>query len=77
MEFLEIGDDVRTSLRVVEPEKHFCTGNESAGVGVWTDLLTAVEGSTKCWDIAYTPSSKGGSWGSYFYFGGPGGKVCN
>jgi len=51
--------------------------DENGGVGVWTGLSTAVEGSTKCWDIAYTPSSKGGSWGSYFYFGGPGGKVCN
>lgn len=51
--------------------------DESGGVGVWTDLSTVVEGSTRCWDIAYTPSSKGGSWGSYFYFGGPGGKVCN
>jgi hypothetical protein len=49
----------------------------SGGAGVWASLSTVVEGLKKCWDIAYTPSSKGGSWGSYFYFGGPGGKVCN
>jgi len=51
--------------------------DESGGVGVWTSLSTVVVGLKKCWDIAYTPSSKGGSWGSYFYFGGPGGKFCN
>jgi len=50
--------------------------DESGGVGVWTSLFTAVQGSRKCWDIAYTPSTSGRSWGSYFYFGGPGGSVC-
>jgi len=48
--------------------------DENGGFGDWTGLSTTVEGLTKCWDIAYT---KGGSWGSYFHFGGPGGKVCN
>ena len=26
-----------------------------------------------CYSIDLTPSSEGGDWGTYFYFGGPGG----
>jgi Neprosin len=47
----------------------------SGGSGVWTSL-TGVTESAKCYSIAVTPASSGGSWGSYFYFGGPGGYEC-
>jgi hypothetical protein len=36
--------------------------------------LTTDETNPNCYTIAYTPSSAGGSWGTYFYFGGPGGN---
>jgi hypothetical protein len=42
---------------------------------VWTSL-NPVETSPSCYTIAYTPAASGGSWGSYFYFGGPGGTNC-
>lgn len=35
--------------------------------------LNTDETNPSCYTIAYTPSSSGGSWGTYFYFGGPGG----
>lgn len=35
--------------------------------------LTTVETNPGCYTIDYTPASSGGSWGTYFYFGGPGG----
>lgn len=44
-----------------------------AGNGQWGNL-TPVEPSPNCYTLLYTPSSSGGSWGSYFYFGGPGGN---
>jgi hypothetical protein len=47
--------------------------DESGGTGVWSSLTTA-ETNPRCYTIAYTPASQGGSWGTYFYFGGPGGK---
>jgi hypothetical protein len=50
--------------------------DENGGVGIWTSLFPFVEGSKKCWDVALTPWQKGGNWGSYLYFGGPGGNVC-
>ena len=51
--------------------------DENGGVGIWASLYPIVEGIKKCWDIAYTPSERGGNWGSYFYFGGPGGQFCD
>lgn len=35
--------------------------------------LTPVRTNSGCYTIDYTPASSGGSWGTYFYFGGPGG----
>jgi len=29
-----------------------------------------------CYSIDLVPSSEGASWGTYFYFGGPGGNSC-
>jgi hypothetical protein len=40
----------------------------------WASLTTA-QPSPSCYTILFTPAS-GGSWGSYFYFGGPGGNSC-
>jgi len=47
--------------------------NENGGTGVWSSL-TPVATNPSCYKIKYTPSSKGGSWGTYFYYGGPGGN---
>jgi hypothetical protein len=48
---------------------------DTSGASVWTSLTT-YESNPSCYTIVYTPASQGGSWGSYFYFGGPGGTNC-
>jgi len=47
---------------------------DTSGTGV-SSSLTPVTQSSTCYSIDVTPSS-GGSWGSYIYFGGPGGYKC-
>jgi hypothetical protein len=47
--------------------------NVSGGAGVWSSL-TPAETNPACYTIAYTSSANGGSWGTYLYFGGPGGN---
>ncbi len=47
------------------------------GVGVWADLTTTVESLSTCYTINYVSSASGGSWGTYFFFGGPGATTCN
>jgi hypothetical protein len=49
--------------------------DENNGVGVWADLFE-IEPNPRCYTIDITPASRGGSWGTYFYFGGPGGDAC-
>jgi hypothetical protein len=39
----------------------------------WNAALTPTETNPNCYDIQYHDSSEGSSWGTYFYFGGPGG----
>jgi hypothetical protein len=46
----------------------------TSDASVWTSL-SPVETSHACYTIAYTPSTAGSSWGTYFYFGGPGNAV--
>ncbi len=46
--------------------------DEDNGTGVWASLTKLPTPS--CYSIEITPSSEGGSWGTYFYFGGPGGN---
>ena len=41
----------------------------------WASLRGAQE-SPKCYTVKVTPASSGSSWGTFFYFGGPGGKSC-
>jgi len=48
---------------------------KTPGTSKWTSL-TAVQNSPKCYTLKLTPSSSGGDWGTYFYFGGPGGTGC-
>ena len=48
--------------------------DEDDGAGVWADLNKA-ENSPRCYTIDLVSSSNGGDWGTYF-FGGPGGTVC-
>ena len=50
--------------------------DESGGTGVWANLASLHITRASCYDIKTTPASSGGTWGSYFYFGGPGGKDC-
>ena len=47
--------------------------NSNGGTGVWA-TLSPLQTNPTCYTIIITPSSQGGSWGTYFYFGGPGGK---
>lgn len=47
--------------------------DEDGGTGVWSSLTT-VQAHPNCYKIAYTPASSGGSWGTHFYYGGPGGN---
>jgi hypothetical protein len=47
----------------------------SSGAGI-NSSLTPVTESSKCYSANFTPASSGGSWGSYIYFGGPGGYEC-
>ncbi|EDR05125.1 uncharacterized protein LACBIDRAFT_303459 [Laccaria bicolor S238N-H82] len=56
---------------------YYTARDEPGGVGVWTNLQKLVIGSNKCWDINITQAAQGGSWGTYFFFGGPGGQTCN
>jgi hypothetical protein len=49
--------------------------NEDNGVGVWADLFE-IEPSPDCYTIDITPASDGGNWGTYFFYGGPGGDPC-
>ncbi len=50
--------------------------DEDDGTGVWTDLTTRDEALASCYSIALTPAASGGDWGTYFFFGGPGGSTC-
>jgi len=52
----------------------FYIGHNSTGgnVAIWSSL-NPVETNPACYTISYTGSASGGSWGTYFYFGGPGG----
>jgi hypothetical protein len=49
--------------------------DEDDGVGVWA-ILNKVENSPKCYTIDLVSAANGGNWGTYFFFGGPGGTVC-
>jgi hypothetical protein len=48
---------------------------DTSDASVWTSLTT-YESAPSCYTVDYTPASQGGSWGSYIYFGGPGGNTC-
>ena len=39
---------------------------------MWASLTK--QQTPPCYSLELTPSSEGGSWGTYFYFGGPGGN---
>lgn len=55
---------------------YYIPNNGSTTVGVWASLFKDVIGSNACWDINITESAQGGAWGTYFFFGGPGGQTC-
>jgi len=47
---------------------------DTGSVSNWSSLSPIVT-NPGCYTFAYTPASSGGSWGTYFFFGGPGG-IC-
>lgn len=55
----------------------YISRDENDGVGVWADMTTTDEAFSTCYTINLTPASSGGNWGTYIFFGGPGGATCN
>lgn len=52
--------------------------DENGGVGVWADLTGIDEGFPSCYTFNVVNWPYGGSWGTYLFFGGPGGSgPCN
>jgi hypothetical protein len=51
--------------------------NTDDGVGVWANLTAGDEALASCYTIDYVSASTGSTWGTYFYFGGPGALTCN
>lgn len=47
------------------------------GTGIWAQLGTTDEALASCYTINYVSANSGSSWGTYFYFGGPGATTCN
>lgn len=43
--------------------------------GIWAALTTS-QPSPRCYKLIYTPAILAGTTGTYFYFGGPGGRSC-
>jgi hypothetical protein len=48
---------------------------DAAGVSRWSNLA-GQQPSPLCYTFAFTGAAAGGAWGSYFFFGGPGGAGC-
>jgi neprosin-like protein len=48
---------------------------DGASNGQWSSLSSA-QPSPSCYSLTYTPASTGTNWGTYFFFGGPGGTSC-
>jgi hypothetical protein len=48
--------------------------DEDNGTGVWASLGKL--STPSCYSIDVVPASEGGSWGTYIFFGGPGGDDC-
>jgi hypothetical protein len=51
--------------------------DENGGYGEWARLASHDEGLPSCFTIDLVNYPNGGDWGTYFYFGGPGGNTCN
>lgn len=51
--------------------------DQNDGYGVWSNLTKIVEGQSSCWTLDLHNAPTGGDWGTYFYYGGPGGDKCN
>ena len=49
--------------------------DEDGGTGVWADL-SEFESAPDCYTIDTVPAARGGDWGSYLFFGGPGADSC-
>jgi len=48
---------------------------DAASTSRWSSLR-AQQPSPKCYTLKLTPAASGGTWETYFYFGGPGGRSC-
>ena len=51
--------------------------DENGGVGAWGDLSPLVQSLSFCSSLDTVEAANGGSWGTYLFFGGPGGSICN
>ena len=49
--------------------------DQDDGTGVWADL-SEYEPSPDCYTIDIVPAARGGDWGTYLFFGGPGADSC-
>jgi len=50
--------------------------DENDGFGVWANLTASDEGKTSCYTVNVVNWPDGGDWGTYLFFGGPGGDNC-
>jgi hypothetical protein len=51
--------------------------DENDGFGVWANLTSVDEALAGCYTINLVDFPNDGDWGTYFFFGGPGGVLCN
>jgi hypothetical protein len=56
-------------------QAYYIPPDENVRVGVWANFESHVEGPS-CYSIDITNAPSAGSWGTYFFFGGPGGNKC-
>ena len=49
--------------------------DENDGTGIWAEL-DELESAPDCYTVDVTLADRGGSWGTYMFFGGPGGDSC-
>jgi hypothetical protein len=48
--------------------------SDSNMTSAWADLNSHIVTHPACYTMTYTPASSGGNWGTYIFFGGPGGN---
>jgi Neprosin len=51
--------------------------DENDGVGKWANLTSIDQALSSCYTINLVEAAKGGTWGTYFFYGGSGGDPCD